>query len=298
MESFFEKMKKSFLPKYKEFRLSLHLMNRNKLSQLSMIILIILVVAAILAPYIAPYPGDIYGEVHMGSALQPPSKDHILGTDEVGRDIFSRLLQGTRISLACSIIIVLICAVFGAILGAAAGTLGRWIDDVLMRITDIFMAFPPLLLTIAFSALLGASLKNAIIAMMLTWWPPYARLMRNSALTIRERPYVKAAEAIGTKKLRITVKHIMPNCIAPLIIQASMDMGAVILSLASLSFLGLGAQSPQPEWGLMISTSRAYFLNCPWYSIFPGLAIVITVLAMNLIGDGLREVLDPKTKKN
>ena len=297
MESTFTKMKKTLMPKYKEFRLSIHLMNRNKLTQLAMILLILIAVIAILAPYIAPYPGDIYGDVHMAEALSPPSRSHILGTDEVGRDILSRLLQGTRISLFCSILIVVVCALSGALIGALAGSLGGWIDDILMRITDVFMAFPPLLLTIALSALMGPSLRNAVLSMLITWWPPYARLMRNSSLTTRERPFVKAAEAIGTNKMRIIIKHIMPNCVAPLIIQGSMDMGAVILCLASLSFLGLGAQSPTPEWGLMISTSRAYFLNCPWYSIFPGLAIIITVLSMNLIGDGLREVLDPKTRK-
>lgn len=293
-----EKFKKSFAPKWKDFKLSFYLMNRNKLTMLSMIILAIIVLTAIFAPVIAPYPEDIFGAVHMEKALQAPSSDHVLGTDELGRDILSRILQGTRISLFCSILIVLICAFFGAMLGAIAGALGGWIDDIIMRITDVFMAFPPLLLTIALSAMLGPSLENAVISMIITWWPPYARLMRNSSLTTKERPFVKAAEAIGTSKIRIITKHIMPNCVAPLIIQASMDMGAVILTLASLSFLGLGAQSPTPEWGLMVSTSRAYFLNCPWYSIFPGLAIVISVLAMNLIGDGLREVLDPKTKKN
>ncbi|NLA25933.1 MAG: ABC transporter permease, partial [Firmicutes bacterium] len=179
-----------------------------------------------------------------------------------------------------------------------AGATGGWVDEVIMRTTDTFLSFPPLLMAVAIAALLGPSLVNAQIAIIVTYWPWYTRLMRGQAVSVKEKQYVKAAEAIGTKKLAIIFRHIVPNCLAPIIVQSSMDMGSVILTLASLSFLGLGAQSPTPEWGLMVSISKNYVMSSWWYSIFPGLAIFVTVLTFNLLGDGLREVLDPKTRKN
>ena len=187
--------------------------------------------------------------------------------------------------------------IIGIPLGAIAGATGGLVDEVIMRITDIFLSFPPLLLAIAIAAFLGPSLENAMLAIAVSWWPWYTRLIRGQAVSIKERQFVKAARAIGTPPIRIIFGHIVPNCIAPVIVQASMDIGGVILTIASLSFLGLGAQSPTPEWGLMVSTSRNYFLNAWWYSIFPGLAIFITVLVFNLLGDGLREILDPRTRK-
>lgn len=182
-------------------------------------------------------------------------------------------------------------------MGAIAGVFGGWIDNVIMRITDIFLSFPPLLLAIALVALLGSGLTNAIIAIVVSWWPWYTRLVRGQAVSIKERKFVQAAETIGTSKAKIIFKHIIPNCISPVIVQASMDIGGVIMTVASLSFLSLGAQQPTPEWGLMISEGRAFFPDKWWCCIFPGIAIFLTVLSFNLLGDAIREILDPKTRK-
>ena len=289
---------KSAKARLDETKLSLHLMNKNALTRASLIIVLLLTLIAMGAPLFVPYPEHIEAEVNPQDKLMPPSGEYFFGTDELGRDIFSRVLYGTRISLTTALIAVAISLVVGVILGAIAGTLGGFFDELIMRITDIFLSFPPLLLAIAIAAVLGPSLRNAMLAIAVSWWPWYTRLVRGQAISIKERPFVKAAEAIGTSRWTIIFRHVIPNCISPVIVQASMDMGGVILTISSLSFLGLGAQAPTPEWGLMISTSRNYFLNAWWYSIFPGLAIFITVLVFNLLGDGLREILDPKTRKN
>ena len=186
----------------------------------------------------------------------------------------------------------------GIPLGAIAGSFGGWVDNLIMRITDVFLSFPPLLLAIAMVAVMGSSLNNAILAIALSWWPWYTRLIRGQAISVKERKFVQAAETIGTGRMKIIFKHIIPNCISPVIVQASMDIGGVILTVASLSFLGLGAQLPTPEWGLMISMGRRFFPDSWWYCIFPGLAIFVTVLCFNLLGDAIREILDPKTRKN
>jgi len=185
----------------------------------------------------------------------------------------------------------------GVPLGAIAGGVGGALDELIMRVTDVFLSFPPLLLAIAIASFLGPSLKNAMLAIAISWWPWYTRIIRGQAVSIRERQFIRAARTIGTPLHRIVFNHILPNTMAPVIVQASMDIGGVILTVASLSFLGLGAQPPTPEWGLLISTSRTYFLNAWWYSTFPGIAIFLTVLVFNLVGDGIREVLDPKTRK-
>jgi peptide/nickel transport system permease protein len=285
-------------PKLKEARMSLYLLNRNALTRASLVVMIILLILSIISPYIIPYPLDIWVNTDPANSLQAPSWSHIFGTDELGRDLFSRILYGVKISISTAIIAVGFAVVIGSVLGAIAGTIGGWVDEVIMRICDAFLSFPPLLLAIATSAMLGPSLENAQLSIIISWWPWYTRLLRGQAISVKEKPFVKAAEAIGTKKLRIMFSHIVPNCISPIIIQASMDMGSVILTIASLSFLGLGAQPPTPEWGLMVATGKSYFMNAWWYGIFPGLAIFIAVLTFNLLGDGLREILDPKTRKN
>ncbi|WP_422444962.1 nickel transporter permease [Thermoanaerobacterium sp. DL9XJH110] len=284
-------------PRIRELKLSIYLLNKNKLTRLSMITVMLLVAIAILAPFIAPYPSHIYGIANPQDKLLPPSAKYIFGTDELGRDVFSRVLYGTRISLQTAVLAVGLALLIGIPLGAIAGATGGYVDEIIMRITDIFLSFPPLLLAIAIAAFLGPNLQNAMLAIAISWWPWYTRLVRGQAVSIRERQFVKAARAIGTPHFKIIFGHIVPNCIAPVIVQASMDLGGVILTAASLSFLGLGAQPPTPEWGLMVSTSRNYFLNAWWYSVFPGIAIFITVLAFNLLGDGLREIMDPKTRK-
>ncbi len=293
----FQDFLKSLTPQVKEFQQSLYLFSRNRLQLISLIVVLILVLIAIFAPIIAPYPQYIMDETNPKDKLMPPSSTYWFGTDELGRDLFSRVLYGTRISLQTAIVAVAVSLLIGVPLGAIAGTVGGMVDEVIMRVTDIFLSFPPLLLAIAISAFLGPTLENAIVAIAISWWPWYTRLIRGQAVSIRERQFVRAARAIGTPMSQIIFKHILPNTLAPVIVQASMDLGGVILTIASLSFLGLGAQPPLPEWGLLISTSRTYFLNAWWYSTFPGLAIFITVLVFNLIGDGIREVLDPRTRK-
>lgn len=283
-------------PRVKVALETLHLLSKNKLTLASLSVVVVLIIIAIIAPFIVPYPAQVFGIENPGNGLLPPSTQYLFGTDEQGRDIFSRVLYGTRISLQAALIAVAAALLIGVFLGAIAGTKGGFVDEIIMRITDIFLSFPPLLLAIAIAAFLGPSLSNAILAIALSWWPWYTRLVRGQAVSIREKQFVRAARAIGTPLVKIIFLHVIPNCIAPVIVQASMDIGGVILTVASLSFLGIGAQPPLPEWGLMVSTSRIYFLNAWWYSIFPGLAIFVTVLSFNLLGDGLREVLDPKTR--
>lgn len=293
----FDSLIKVLKPKWKDLKLSLFLLRRNVLTRISLIIVLAIVLVAIFAPVIVPYPGDVGSDTHPTEMLQPPSAEHWLGTDDMGRDIFSRILYGTRISITSATYVVVFSFIIGASLGAIAGTVGGWVDEIIMRITDIFLSFPSLLLAVFFASMMGPSLVNAQISLIISWWPWYTRYMRGQAISIKERPFVKAAEAIGTNKVKIIFRHVFPNGISPLIIQAAMDMGGVILSLASLSFLGLGAQAPTPEWGLMINTSRTYFLSAWWYGVFPGLAIFVTVLSLNLFGEGLREIMDPKTRK-
>lgn len=294
MDNFIQSLK----PRIKSLRESLYLIARNKLSLTALIILVLLIVGALLAPYIIPYPEDLADATHTQIKLQAPSLEHLMGTDELGRDIFSRVVYGARVSLSAALAAVGLSLVIGIPLGAIAGSFGGWVDNFIMRITDVFLSFPPLLLAIAMVAVMGSSLNNAILAIALSWWPWYTRLIRGQAISVKERKFVQAAETIGTGRMKIIFKHIIPNCISPVIVQASMDIGGVILTVASLSFLGLGAQLPTPEWGLMISMGRRFFPDSWWYCIFPGLAIFVTVLCFNLLGDAIREILDPKTRKN
>ena len=294
MNNFMQTLK----PRIKSFRESLYLLARNKLSLLALIILILLALSAIFAPSIIPYPEDLADAAHTEIKLSPPSAEHLMGTDELGRDIFSRVVYGARVSLSAALSAVGLALLIGIPLGAIAGSFGGWVDNLIMRITDVFLSFPPLLLAIAMVAVMGSNLRNAILAISMSWWPWYTRLIRGQAISVKERKFVQAAETIGTSRAKIIFKHIIPNCISPVIVQASMDIGGVILTVASQSFLGLGAQLPTPEWGLMISMGRRFFPDSWWYCIFPGIAIFITVLCFNLLGDAIREILDPKTRKN
>jgi len=293
MNNFMQTLK----PRIKSFRESLYLLARNKLSLLALIILILLALSAIFAPSIIPYPEDLADAAHTEIKLSPPSAEHLMGTDELGRDIFSRVVYGARVSLSAALSAVGLALLIGIPLGAIAGSFGGWVDNLIMRITDVFLSFPPLLLAIAMVAVMGSNLRNAILAISMSWWPWYTRLIRGQAISVKERKFVQAAETIGTSRAKIIFKHIIPNCISPVIVQASMDIGGVIMTVASLSFLSLGAQQPTPEWGLMISEGRAYFPDKWWCCIFPGIAIFLTVLCFNLLGDAIREILDPKTRK-
>jgi len=290
-------IKETIKPKIKVFSESIYLLRRNALTSIALYAILAIILIAILSPYIIPYPEHISDEANIKNSFTPPSGKHFFGTDELGRDIFSRVFYGTRVSVSTAILTVGLALLIGVPLGAIAGFVGGVIDELIMRITDIFLSFPPILLAIVLVSLLGPSLNNAIIAIAASWWPWYTRIVRGQTISLRERKFVQAAEAIGTPDYKIILKHIIPNTISPVIVQASLDMGGVILTIAALSFLGLGAQPPTPEWGLMISISRKYFPDVWWYSIFPGLAIFITVLSFNLLGDGVREILDPKTRK-
>lgn len=293
MNNFMDSLK----PKIRSFRESFYLLARNRLSLFALVLLCIIILMAVLAPWIVPFPGDIADEAHIADRFLAPGATHLFGTDELGRDVFSRVVYGGRISIMTAVLAVGISLVIGVPLGAIAGAFGGKVDNIIMRITDVFLSFPPLLLAIALVSIMGSSLSNAILAISISWWPWYTRLVRGQAISIKERKFVQAAETIGTGKMKIVFRHILPNCISPVIVQASMDMGGVILTVASLSFLGLGAKAPTPEWGLMISTGRTYFPDMWWCCIFPGLAIFITVLCFNLLGDAVREILDPKTRK-
>jgi peptide/nickel transport system permease protein len=253
-----------------------------------------IVAVALLAPLLAPFPGDAGAATHPFAVLHPPSAQHWFGTDNVGRDILSRVLYGVRISPLIALIVLLIAGAIGIPLGLAAGYFGGWLDEVIMRVTDIFLAFPPLLLALAFAAVLPATLTTVIIAIAISWWPWYVRLIRGQAASVTGRPYIEACRALGIPRRRIILRHILPNSITPLIVQMSLDVGGVILTASALSFLGLGPQDPIPDWGLMVSEGQAYFTTAWWAVTFPGIAILLTAFAFNLLGDGLRDLLDPK----
>ena len=253
-----------------------------------------IVVVALLAPLLAPFPGDAGTATHPFAVLHPPSAQHWFGTDNVGRDVLSRVLCGARISPLIALIVLLIAGAIGIPLGLAAGYFGGWLDEVIMRVTDIFLAFPPLLLALAFAAVLPATPTTVIIAIAISWWPWYVRLIRGQAASVAGRPYIEACRALGIPRRRIILRHILPNSVTPLIVQMSLDVGGVILTASALSFLGLGPQDPIPDWGLMVSEGQAYFPTAWWVVTFPGIAILLTAFAFNLLGDGLRDLLDPK----
>ncbi len=264
----------------------------NNLTMIGLFILLFLVLVAALAPIISP--ADPFTQ-NLGNRLQPLWSDgHPLGTDSLGRDLLSRLIYGSRITLYIVTLVALIAPIAGLFVGTVAGYVGGWTDTVLMRITDIFLAFPRLVLALAFVAALGAGIENAVIAISLTAWPPYARIARAETLTIRNADYISAVKLQGAGALRIITKHIWPLCISSLIVRVALDMAGIILAAAGLGFLGLGAQPPSPEWGAMISEGRKFILDFWWVATVPGLAIFTVSLGFNLLGDGLRDVLDPK----
>ncbi len=270
---------------------------RNKLSIVGLSIIVALIIIAILAPILAPYPDQALGEPNLKERLQPPSRLHPFGTDHLGRDILSRVIYGTRTSLIVGFSVVFLALLIGVPLGLIAGYFGGKVDLIIMRITDIFLAFPPLLLALLIATTLGRGMINAILALAISWWPWYTRLARGMAISVKERPYVEASRAMGISDWKIMIRHVLPNSLSPLIVQATMDMGSAILEAAALSFLGLGVQPPTPDWGLMVSEGKDYFLNYWWYPVFPGLAIFITVMAFNLLGDAVREVIDPRLRR-
>ncbi|MCW1918677.1 ABC transporter permease [Rhodobacter sp. KR11] len=265
---------------------------RNHLAMLGLFITVTLLLAAIFAPLIAPH-GPITQS--LADRLQPPlTPGHLLGTDDFGRDILSRILYGSRITLYIVGLVILTAPVAGLIIGTVAGYFGGWVDAVLMRITDIFLAFPKLILALALVAVLGNGMENAVLAIALTSWPPYARVARAETLTVRNSDYIAAVRLQGAGATRIIWGHIMPMCLPSVIIRVTLDMAGIILTAAGLGFLGLGVQPPDPEWGVMISAGRKFLFEQWWVATMPGLAIFLVSLGFNLMGDGLRDVLDPK----
>lgn len=268
---------------------------RNRLAMLGLSIVLLLCAVALFAPLLAPY-NPVQGV--LTDRLQAGSTAHWFGTDNMGRDILSRLIYGARYTLMVVVLVAITAAPIGLLVGTVAGYFGGWVDTVLMRITDIFLAFPKLILALAFVAALGPGLENAVLAIALTSWPPYARLARAETLTVRAADYIAAARLQGLSHPRLIVGHIMPMCTSSLIVRVTLDMAGIILTAAGLGFLGLGAQPPLPEWGAMISEGRQFLLNQWWVATVPGLAIFVVSLGFNLLGDGLRDVLDPRAGGN
>jgi len=268
-------------------------LKKNKVAVVSLFVILIVVIIAILAPLLAPHP---YDKNTPSRSLEGPSSEFPLGTDRLGRCIFSRLIYGSRQSLQMGFTAVLVAAAVGIIIGSVAGYYGRWVDSVLMRFLDIYQGIPMFLLTVTLAAILGPSLRNAIIAIGVSMVPMNARFMRACILPIREMEYIEAAVAINAKTRRIIVRHIIPNAIPPMIVSITMGLGMAVLAGAGLSFIGLGAQPPTAEWGAMVSEGRSFMRSNPQLSVYPGLCIMITVLAFNLFGDGLRDAIDPRLK--
>ncbi|UFJ60098.1 nickel transporter permease [Brevibacillus sedimenti] len=268
-------------------------LRKNKLAIVGFIIIFVFVLLALLAPYITPYE---YDKGELINKNKPPSAEHWFGTDYNGRDVFTRVIYGAQISLRVGLFSVIGSVIVGTFLGLLAGYYGRWVDMIISRLFDIMLAFPSILLAIAIVAMLGPSLENALLAIAIVNIPTYGRLVRSRVLSLKEEEFVMAAKAIGSKNSRIILHHILPNSLAPIIVTGTLGIATAILEAAALGFLGLGAQPPQPEWGLMLSDSRQYIQKAPWTVIFPGLSIMLTVLGFNLIGDGLRDALDPRMK--
>lgn len=266
---------------------------RNPLTLAGSAIILFLLIVAGIAPYIAPHDPFATAPVQK---LLPPSAKHLMGTDGLGRDLFSRVLFGARISVWIAFLILLIAGTVGTLVGLVAGYVGSFWDNLLMRITDIFMAFPQLILAMAVAAALGPSLTNVVLAISFGAWTTFARLARSRAIAVREEDYVEAARAAGAGPLRILFVHVLPMVLSPVIIQGTLSMGGIILTAAGLGFLGFGAQPPSPEWGLMVSDGRNFMPHAWWVSTFPGLAIMVTVLGFNLLGDGIRDILDPRMR--
>ncbi len=265
--------------------------NASKTFYLSVLYLLFLAIAALTANWITPFPEDAGSAMHFAEKLQAPSMVHPFGTDSLGRDLFTLIIFGARLSLLAAIGVVGIALFIGVPLGLLAGFKGRWIDDFVMRICDVFLAFPPLLLPVILAAALGPSLKNAVVAVAISWFPWYTRILRAQVLTVKKMPFVVAARATGASSAYLMIKHILPNSLGAVLVQATLDMGYAILAVAGLSFIGFGARPPAIEWGLLITLSRSTFLDYWWTAFFPGLALFATVFAFNLGGEGLRKIL-------
>ena len=265
----------------------------NGLAVAGLAIILLLVLVAIFAGLLAPHSPTL-GDLAGARLLPPGTPGYLLGTDDQGRDILSRLIYGSRLTLFVVVLVAVIAAPVGLLVGTVAGYAGGWLDAVLMRITDIFLAFPKLVLALAFAAALGPGIENAVIAIAITSWPPYARIARAETLTVRNSDYIAAVRLVGASPWRIVLRHVMPMCLSSLIVRVTLDMAGIIPTAAGLGFLGLGAQPPTPEWGAMIASGRRFILDQWWVATMPGIAIFVVSLGFNLLGDGLRDALDPK----
>ncbi|EAR64272.1 dipeptide ABC transporter (permease) [Bacillus sp. NRRL B-14911] len=281
-----EKVESPWLEAWRSFR-------KNKLAVVGALIVLFFVILAVFAPLIAPTG---INEQQLANRLKAPSADHWFGTDDFGRDILSRVIYGARISLWVGFLAVLGSLAAGCLLGILAGYYGRWVDTIISRFFDIMLAFPSILLAIAIVAVLGPSLRNALIAIAIINIPNFGRLIRSRVLSVKQEEYIMAAKAVGMSDARILFLHVLPNSMGPIIVQGTLAVATAIIEAAALGFLGLGAEAPNPEWGKMLSDAKAYLIQAPWTMIFPGLAIMLTVLGFNLMGDGLRDALDPRMK--
>jgi len=272
-------------------------LRQNWLSLVGLVLVVFLLIVALAGNQLAPYPEHISGSVDTAMRFQAPSSAHWMGTNEMGQDVLSLVLGGARISLFGGLAVVVLAAVVGTMVGAVAGYFGGWTDEVLMRLADLKLTLPGLILAMAVAAALGAGTVNMVLAISLSWWPGFARLVRGEVISKREEVYVLAARALGAGSVRIMWRHILPNILSPIIVKMSLDVGFAVLTVASLGFVGIGVKPPTPEWGLMLSTARGSLPEYWWTAIFPGLAIFLTVLSFNLLGDGLRDVLDPRSRR-
>jgi peptide/nickel transport system permease protein len=279
-----------------ELRRALYRFVQNRLSVLGLGLILALVVVAVTGPLWVPYPGDATGAIHASDRFLSPRPGHLFGTDELGRDVFSRVVLASQLALGSGLIILAVAISIGVTVGSLAGYFGGWAGEWLMRLTDMMLAIPGIFLALAITAAIGPGIIHAIMALSVTWWPGYARLVHGQVQAAREQDYVEAERSIGARPGRIIFLHILPNMISSVIVKASMDFGFAILSLASLGFIGVGAQPPAPEWGDMISFGRKFLPQFWWYSTFPGLAMFIAVFGFSMLGDGLRDVFDPKSR--
>ena len=285
----------SAIRKRSQLSLIWHRLRRNRLAMLGLALMSTILLLAVFADVIADYDTEVIG-MNMMERLQTPSAKHWFGTDGYGRDVFARIIHGSRLSLSLSILSMLIAVAIGSMIGAISGYFGGRVDDVLMRLMDMLLAIPPMLMSISIVAALGRSMANLMLALALAYMPVFARVIRSSILSVKDQEFVEAARACGTSHTRIILRHILPNAVGPIIVQATLAMGSSILTISSLSFMGMGIQPPQPEWGTMLYEGRDLIRTSPYLVIFPGAAIAVSVLSLNLLGDGLRDALDPRLK--
>jgi len=292
--SLFEKYRREHAWQIREFLFTLKLLSRNPSAVAGFVIITSMVLIALASPLIAPYNPI---RISLSERLSPPSLTHLFGTDEMGRDILSRVMYGARISLRIGVLVIAIAGGLGSLIGAVAGYLGGKTDNIIMRVMDVILSFPPLVLAMAMAAALGPNLNNAVIAVAFVMIPKFARMVRGEALAVKEKQFIAAARASGAGNLWIIIHHILPNCFSSVIVLATLILGDTILVAASLSFIGLGAQPPTPEWGAMISVGRKFLMDQWWYPTFPGLFILMTVIGFNIMGDALRDILDPRIRR-